>query len=818
MPPALPSRARVVIVGGGVIGTSIAYHLGLMGERDVVLLERDRLTSGTTWHAAGLMTTFGSTSHTSTQLRLYSRELYARLEHETGLSTGFRPVGLIEAAADHDRLQEYRRVAAFQRHLGLDVHEISSAEIAERFPFARTDDLLAGFLVPGDGRVNPVDLTMSLARGAKQHGIQIIEGVRVTDVRTERGRVTAVDTEHGSIECEVVVNCAGMWARGLGARSGVIIPNQAAEHYYLITEPIDGATADLPIFEDPAAYGYYREEGGGLMVGLFEPDAAAWRVDGIPPDFSFGTLPPDWDRVGPALQRAMERVPVTLGAGIRILFCGPESFTPDLAPIVGQASGLHGYFVCAGLNSVGILSAGGLGRIMAHWITTGAPDVDITGFSADRFHDWHATPAFRRNRTTEVLGTVYAAHTPGRALQTARGLKRSPLHEQHIAEGAFFRDVSGWEMPDWYAGQGVSPTAVPTWGRAPWWDHWEAEHRAVRETAGLFDMSFMASFLVQGPDARRMLSWLSTADVEGHVGRIVYTQWLTDQGTIDADLTITPQAPDRYLVVSSDTAHGHVRSILDREVTSGRWVATCTDVTSGLTMLSLQGPRSREILAAATESNVSASALGFRDVRVIDLGYAVASCARITYVGELGFEITVPTETAAYVDDVLMRAGEPFGLRRVGLKALASLRLEKGYRDWGHDIDNTDGLLDVGLGFTVAWDKAGGFRGRDALLAAKQGGIPRQRLVSILVADPSAHLHHAELVCRDGEVVGDVRAGAPGFTVGGAVGLAMVSHPGGVTREWLDSGLWEVQIGTQRYAARVSLSAFYDPTNDRIKG
>ena len=818
MPPSLPARARIVIIGGGVIGTSLAYHLGLMGESDVVVLERDRLTSGTTWHAAGLMTSFGSTSHTSTDLRLYSRALYARLEAETGVSTGFRPVGLIEAAADVDRLHEYRRVAAFQRTRGLEVHEISPAQIADRFPFARVDDLLAGFLVPGDGRVNPVDLTMSLARGAKQHGIPILEGIRATEVRVKRGQVTAVDTDHGTIECEVVVNCAGMWARELGARTGLVIPNQAAEHYYLVTEPIEGVTADLPIFEDPAAYGYYREEGGGLMVGLFEPHAAPWRVDGIPVDFSFGTLPPDWDRIGPALQTAMERVPVTLGAGIRILFCGPESFTPDLAPVVGEAAGLRGYFVCAGLNSVGILSAGGLGRIMAHWITTGAPDVDITGFSADRFHPWHATPAFRRDRTAEVLGTVYAAHTPGRALSSARGVKRSPLHERHAAAGAHFRDVSGWEMPDWYAGHGATPTVEPTWGRAPWWERWEAEHRAVRDAAGLIDMSFMAAFLVQGPDAGAMLSWLSTGRVEGRVGRIVYTQWLTDEGTVDADLTITPQAPDRFLVVASDTAHGHVRSLLEREVSTGRWSATTTDITSGLTMLSLQGPRSREILSAATESDVSATALGFRDVRTIDLGYAVASCARITYVGELGYELTVPTEMAPHVDEVLLRAGEPFGLCRVGLKALASLRLEKGYRDWGHDLDNTDGLLEAGLGFTVAWDKPGGFRGRDALLAAKSRGILTQRLVQVHVPDPTAYVHHAELVCRDGEVVGDVRSGAPGFTVGGAVGLAMVTCRGGVTSEWLASGTWEVLIAGTAYAARVSLAPLYDPAGSRLKG
>ena len=423
----LPQRARVVVIGGGVIGTSIAYHLAHLGVTDVLLLERDRLTSGTTWHAAGLMTCFGSTSETNTALRLYSRDLYARLEAETGVATGFKRVGLIEAAADADRLHEYRRVAAFQRHVGLEVEEIGPREMAELFPLARTDDLLAGFHVPGDGRVNPVDVTMSLARGARNLGVRVVEGVSVEQVITRpRGlaeEVVGVRTDAGDVECELVVNCAGMWARELAERNGVVVPNQAAEHYYLVTEPIDGMSPDAPVFEDPASYGYYREEGGGMMVGLFEPVAAAWKVDGIPRDFSFGEITPDWDRMGPFVERAISRVPVVETVGIRTFFCGPESFTPDLAPAVGEAPGIHGYFVCAGLNSVGILSAGGLGRVVAQWMTDGHPDVDVTGFDVARFRDWQLEPEapWRAHRGDPRHG-VCRAHPGHRARLCARGV------------------------------------------------------------------------------------------------------------------------------------------------------------------------------------------------------------------------------------------------------------------------------------------------------------------------------------------------------------------------------------------------------------
>ncbi|MSW42413.1 MAG: FAD-dependent oxidoreductase, partial [Actinobacteria bacterium] len=531
--PTLPDRARVVVIGGGVIGTSVLYHLAEAGWTDVVLLERDQLTSGTTWHAAGLMVTFGSTSETSTRLRQYTRDLYSRLEAETGLATGLRQVGFIEVAADAGRLEEYRRVSAFNRLMGIDVQEISPREVGELFPLAKTDDLLAGFYVADDGRVNPVDVTMSMAKGARMRGARIIEGCPVTGVLTAKGAVTGVTTPFGDIEAEYVVNCAGMWARQLGEQAGVTIPNQAAEHYYLLTEPIEGVSKDWPVLEDPGRHGYYREEGDGLMIGLFEPVCAPWHVDRIPEEFSFGELSPDWDRMGPYLERAMSRVPVTADVGIRKFFCGPESFTPDLAPVVGEAPELRNYFVAAGLNSIGILTGGGMGRAMAHWIMTGLPDIDITGMNIDRLHTYQLNPEYRATRTVESLGMVYQCHFPGRSMQTARGVKRSPIHDRLVEQRAYFRDVSGWEGADWFAPEGVEPVVEElSWGRQNWWPHWEAEHHAARNDVILMDMSFMAKFLVQGRDAGTLLDTLSANAVNGDSGQIVYTQWLNTAGTL----------------------------------------------------------------------------------------------------------------------------------------------------------------------------------------------------------------------------------------------------------------------------------------------
>ena len=816
----LPARARVVVIGGGIIGTSIAYHLAHAGWRDVVLLERDQLTSGTTWHAAGLMVTFGSLSETSTSMRQYTRDLYTRLEAETGLATGFKACGFVELATEPDRLEEYRRVAAFNRVCGVDVQEISAREVGELFPIARTDDVLAGFYVAGDGRVNPVDATMSLAKGARQQGATIVQGVSVLDV-TPAGsgaaaRVTGVVTDHGTIEAEYVVNCTGMWARQLGERHGVNVPLQAAEHYYLITEQIEGMDGSWPVIEDPGNYGYYREEVGGLMIGLFEPVCAPWRVEGIPADSSFTSLQPDWDRMGPYLERAMSRVPISNEIGIHTFFCGPESFTPDLAPVVGESPELRGYFVCAGLNSIGILTGGGLGRVMANWVMTGQPDVDVTGFHIDRLHTYQSNPEYRRTRTVESLGMVYQCHYPNRSMQTARGAKRSPLHDRLAAEGAYFKDVSGWEGADWYAGRGVTPDpGALTWRRPAFWSQWAAEHRACREGVVVMDMSFMSKFRVQGRDAGTVLDQLSANAVNGESGTITYTQWLNDAGTLEADLTVTKLGDGDFFVVATDTAHRHVQTRLRRHAEPHH--AFVTDVTSGYAQINVQGPRSRELLQSITTVDLSSEAFPFRTAREIDLGFARVLCVRITYLGELGYELYVPTEQAVHVYDLLVGAGEPFGLRHAGLKALASLRMEKGYRDYGHDIDNTDGVLEAGLGFAVALDKPGGFIGRDAVAAQRDGGPLTRRLLQVQLTVPEPLMFHGEVVHRDGRTVGYVRAASYGHTLGGAVGLAMIDAGEPLTRQWIDAGTWTVEVAGASHPAIASIAPLYDPTNARIR-
>lgn len=798
-----------------MIGSSVAYHLGHMGWKDVVLLERDRLTSGTTWHAAGLMVTFGSTSETSTEMRKYTRDLYSRLEDETGQSTGFKPVGFIEVASDRDRLEEYRRVSAFNRLCGVDVHEISPAQVADLFPLAKTDDLLAGFYVKEDGRADPVGVTMALAKGARQQGVTIVENTPAIGFTTKRGAVTGVVTAQGTIECEYVVLCGGMWSRQLAAKAGVSIPLQAAEHYYLITERIPQLSASWPVLEDPASHGYFREEVGGLMIGLFEPVCAPWNVGGIPDDFSFGEIQPDWDRMGPYVEKAMSRIPISMESGVRKFFCGPESFTPDLAPIVGPAPELKNFFVCAGLNSIGILTGGGLGRVVAHWLMTGTPDVDVSYMNIDRLHGYQANPEYRRTRTVESLGMVYQCHYPTRSMQTARNAKQSPFYDRLAARGAYFRDVSGWEGADYFAGPGAKSQPELTFGKPSWFAHWAAEHRAAREGVILMDMSFMSKFLVEGRDAGERLNWISANNVDGESGQITYTQWLDDAGKLWADLTVTKLADDRYWVVASDTVHRNVHTQMRRAFDERH--AFAADVTGAWAQLNVQGPRSRELMQLVTSADMSNEAFPFRAAREIDIGFARVLCIRITYLGELGYELYIPTEQALHVYDRLVAAGNQVGLVHAGLKTLASCRMEKAYRDYGHDIDNTDTILEAGLGFAADLKKPGGFLGKEAVLAQKAAGPLKKRLLQILVKDPDAMLFHAEPVLRDGKPVGYIRAASYGHTLGGAVGLAMISAEVAIDAKWIEAGRWEVQIANDRFPAVASLKPLYDPENKRVK-
>lgn len=815
--PALPKSARVVVIGGGVIGTSVAYHLAHMGWTDVVLLERDRITSGTTWHAAGLMVCFGSTSETSTEMRKYTRDLYSRLEAETGQATGFAPIGFVQVATDKDRLEEYRRVSAFNRYCGINVQEISPREVKEFFPLANVDDVLAGFYVKEDGRVNPVDVTMALAKGARMKGAKIIEGVAATGLLKKKGRVTGVQTTAGDIEAEYVVNCAGMWARQFGEISGVNIPNQAAEHYYLITEEIKGMPKNMPVLEDPSSYGYFREEVGGLMIGLFEPVCAPWKIEGIPHDFSFGEIEPDWDRMAPYLEKAMARVPISMDVGVRKFFCGPESFTPDLRPIVGEAPELKNYFVAAGLNSIGILTGGGMGRVVANWIMTGTPDVDVTGFNIDRLHPYQNNPTYRRLRTVESLGLVYKTHYPYKSLETARGAKKSPFHDRLAARGAYFKDVSGWEGADWYAPKGVEPKIEKhSFGREKWFEYWKAEHDAARNGVILMDMSFMSKFLVQGRDAGKALNMISANNVDGPVETITYTQWLNEKGLLEADLTVTKLEDEKFFVVVTDTMHRHTETWMRRHI-PGDAHAFVTDVTSGYGQLNIQGPKSRELLQTLTTVDLSNEAFPFRRAKEIDIGLARVLCTRITYLGELGYELYIPAEQATHVYDLIVEAGEKFGLRHAGLKALSSLRLEKGYRDYGHDIDNTDNPFETGLGFAVDFKKPDNFIGKQAALEAKAKAPYARRLVSLLVKDPEPLIFHAEVIYRNGRRVGYVRAGSYGYTLGGAVGLAMIEAGEPIDAKYLNEGKWEIEINDKKYPIMVSLKPLYDPDMAKIK-
>jgi 4-methylaminobutanoate oxidase (formaldehyde-forming) len=650
-------------------------------------------------------------------MRKYTKDLYQNiLPQETGLETGFMDVGFIELATSkpscndgYDRLHYLRRVAAYNQLFGIDVQEITPREVKERFPLcnvAGDDDVLAGFYVPDDGRVNPTDATMALAKGARQYGVTIMEGVTVNDIITtnpvETGRPRTVQgvtvttktdpTTPKEISARVVVNCCGMWARQFGDQAGVTVPNQAAEHYYLITEPIPGLDPKWPIIEDPARCIYVRPEGKGLLVGFFEWEGAAWNTTEIPQHFSFGEIEPDWDRMEPYLLTAMERlVPEVQNVGIKKFFCGPESFTPDNSPALGPVPNLKNYYVAAGLNSIGILTGGGIGRTLAEWIKNDgiAPtDIDCTGINVNRFHRYQANPEYRKNRAPEALGNTYMLHYPDHQPKTCRGAKKSALYDRLKDQNAYFRDVSGWESPGWYAPKGVEPIIQQeTFGRPDWFPYWEAEHKACRENVALFEMSFMSKFLVQGYDAGKFLNWLSTANVDGPVNQITYTQWLNELGYLEADLTVTKLSETEFLVIATDTMHNHVFQHMNSRL-SRDWHVTVTDVTSRYAQINIQGPRSRELLQNLTSRDMY-NDFDFRHAEEIDVGLGRALCVRITYVGELGYELFVPAEQATLVYDQIVEAGKELNLVHAGLKALGSLRLEKGYRDYGkHNISS----------------------------------------------------------------------------------------------------------------------------------
>lgn len=823
----LPDHAQVIVVGGGIVGASIAYHLTKVGVGDVLVLERHQLTGGTTWHAAGLVAQLRSTENT-TKLARYSLELYDTLKEETGQDTGFRKPGAISMASTPGRWEEFRRTAAMARRLGIAADEITPDEIKERFPLAETSDLLGGIWLPDDGVVGPADCTMALARGARMGGATVKEGVGVEDLLIEDstgvgpGRCTGVRTEDGiEITADHVVLACGMWTRHLAQRAGVEVPLMAAEHHYVVTEPVEGIDADGPILRDPDKWAYLKPEGGGAMlVGLFEPNGIPWPKSGPPPtDKPFITMEPDHEHLYEWIVPAFDRIPALHDAGLRLLFDGPESFTPDDNYILGEAPNRPGLFVAAGFNSIGIQSAGGAGMAIAHWITKGEPPFDLHDVDIRRFERFQNNETYLRKRTTEVLGLLYAPHYPNRTYDTARGIRRTPLHERMVEAGAAFADLNGWERPMFFGRPelGVEPVHHDGWGPAPWLPANKVEHDAVREKVGLFDLTSFAKLSVQGADAAAVLDELSSGPVNGAVGGSVYTQWLNDIGGIEADLTISRRGPEEFWVIGGAGTRRRDLDTLQRAV-AGR-NATVTDVTSAYACLAIMGPNSRSVLEQLTQSDLSDEAFPFATNQEIEVGDALVWANRMSYVGELGWELYVPAEFAVHVFDELMAAGSDHGMELCGYHALNSLRFEKGYRHWGHDITPDDTPVEAGLSFAVAWDKEADFRGRAAIEAQREKGA-NQRLVQVkldqpvgddgLPADDARLLHHNEPLWRSGERVGYVTGGMWGHTVGAAIGMALAVRSDGekLTKAWIEDGEWTVELPGQMMSATVQFSPF----------
>ena len=813
MTSGLPDRAQVVVVGGGIVGCSVAYHLTKRGVSDVLLLEQGSLTSGTTWHAAGLVTQLKS-SHSLTNLATYTTRLFESLEEETGQATGFRAPGSISVASDSERWEEMLRSASMAKTVGVDIGEISIDEVRERWPLIHTDDLVGALYIPRDGQTSPVDTTMALAKGARNGGARIIEGIAVEKLRAEQGRVVGVDTEKGYVEAESVVLATGMWTRHLAASVGVNVPLQACEHFYIVTEPIDGVEVGLPVLRDPGNYTYFKEETGKIMAGFFEPRGKVWNLDGIPRDFSFGTLPEDWDHVGPVFERAMHRVPALGDVGLQLFFNGPEAFTPDGVYYLGEAPEVDRVFVAAGFNSVGIQSGGGVGWVLADWIVDGHAPMDLSAVDIRRAFPFQSDPDYLNERIPESLGLLYAMHWPFRQYESARNVRMSPFHDRIRAAGGVHGELAGWERPNWFALDGMDPVYEYSYGKQNWFEASGEECRAVRERVALFDQSSFAKFEVRGAEAMAALNHISANQVDVPHGKAVYTQWCNDRGGIEADLTVTRLGDDGYLVVTAAAAANRDlawlrRGCRDRDV-------EITDVTDDLPMLGVMGPRSRDLLSELTDADLDNDGFPFGTAQHLDLAGRRVLALRMSYVGELGWEIYIPRADALEVFDAIVEAGAAHGLGHAGYHAMNSLRLESGYRHWGHDITDEDSPIEAGLGFAVAYDKEGGFSGRDALLAQKDR--PRtKRLVQFRLEDPDRLLYHDEPIYRDDELVGRTSSGMWSYVEDRCLAMGYLNHDEGVTKDWLDAGSFEIEVAMERIPATTSIRSFYDPMNERTR-
>ncbi|MEQ8294440.1 MAG: FAD-dependent oxidoreductase [Roseovarius sp.] len=812
----LPDKARVVIVGGGVIGCSVAYHLTKLGWKDVVLLERKQLTSGTTWHAAGLIGQLRATAN-MTRLARYSAELYLGLEEETGVATGMRQGGSVSVALTKERLEELYRSAAMARAFGVPVEELSPDEVKARYEHINLDGVTGGVWLPTDGQADPANIALALAKGARQRGALVKERVKVTGMSRDGRRITGVDWQsddgeaQGHIACDMVVNCAGMWGREVGRMAGVNVPLHACEHFYIVTEGIEGL-GQMPVLRVPDECAYYKEDAGKILLGAFEPNAKPWGMNGIPESFEFDQLPEDFDHFEPILEAACHRMPMLAEAGIHTFFNGPESFTPDDAYHLGLAPEMDNVWVAAGFNSIGIQSAGGAGVTLAQWMEDGEKPYDIGDVDISRMHPFQGNRHYLFERSKETLGLLYADHFPYRQKATARGVRRSPFHAQLVEQGAVMGEAGGWERANWFAKDGQTPEYEYSWKRQNWFDNAAAEHKAVRENVGMYDMSSFGKLRVEGPDAEAFLNHVCGANLSVPVGKIVYTQFLNTRGGIEADVTVTRLSETAYLVVTPAMTRLADETRLRRHVGDRRVVIT--DVTAGEGVLAVMGPKSRELLKKVSPNDFSNAVNPFGTAQEIEIGMGLARAHRVSYVGELGWEIYVSADMAGHVFETLMEAGQDVGLKLCGMHMMDSCRIEKAFRHFGHDITSEDNVIDAGLGFAVELSKDD-FIGKAAVAARKESG-PESRMVQFLLEDPEPLLFHNEPVIRDGEYVGYLSSGNYGHHLGAAVGMGYVPCKGESAQDVLGS-TYEIDVMGTKVKAKASLKPMYDPKSERVK-
>ena len=809
MSSAATPRAQVVIVGGGVVGCSVAYHLTKRGWTDVVLVERKQLTSGTTWHAAGLVT-LARPTHGTRELVKRSLDVFNSLESETGLGTGFRTTGTIHLAMNDNRWEELRRQYSAGRGSDLEVELIDAQRAVELFPLLEPNGIVGGLFYPTDGRGNATDTTMSLAKGARNNGAQVLENTTVLSVERQGDRVVGVTTDQGFIEAEFVVNCTGMWGREFGALADVRLPLQAMAHYYVVTEEIPNLPRDMPTIKSSDDWSYVKDDAGNLMVGFFEPGSYPWASRGIPVDAEFTTLAEDWDHLGAFYEQMAQRIPVLQDTGIRLHFCGPESFTPDGFFHFGEVPGLDNYYAACGFNSIGFLTGPGAGKVLADWIVDGAPSLDLPEVDPRRVIPFQTNRRYLEQRVTETLDLAYDMHWPFQQREAARNIRRSPLHDRVQEAGAVFGEVAGWERANWYAPSGSDRSYRYSWGRPHWFDSWREEHQAAREGVALFDLSSFGKVLVQGRDATSLLQRISTANIDVEPGRVVYTQWLNERAGIEADVTVTRTREHEFMVMTAAATAGREMEWIRRH--TGDLFATTVDVSAGYALIPIMGPKSRELLATMTDAELSDAAFPFLASREIDLGLTYVRATRISYVGELGWELLVPADQAVHIYDALIEAGDEFGLRHAGYHALNSLRLEKGYRSWGHDVGWADTPLEAGLAFTIAWDKPGGFIGAKAAGEQQQLGV-RRKLVQFAFEGPDVMAYHDEPIYRDGQLVGKVTSAAYGHSLGRTVGLGYLHANHVIDSAWINEGNYQVEVAAQLYDVEVSLRPLDDPTN-----